>query len=123
MVNPNDAISLQPILSQSWTELLDGGNYVFQAGIPFYVGLYTGYNFAPPYPPYPPYTYTDPVFGWARLVNNHGWIQVLDYAVAYKADGIYAGTQTIIQPVPEPGTLALAGLGALLLWKSKFKKV
>ena len=115
LVQPNDAISLQPILSQSWTELGSSPNYTFANGVPFYVALYTGYNFAPPYPPYPPYPYLDPVFGWAELENVHGTIQVLDYAVEYGGAGIIAGTQTIIQPVPEPSTFAMAALGGLLL--------
>jgi hypothetical protein len=55
LVSPNDPISLQPIMSQSYTELLFPANYVFQAGVPFYVGLYSGANVAPPYPPQPPY--------------------------------------------------------------------
>jgi hypothetical protein len=61
--------------------------------------------------------YSDPLFGWARLVNNNGAIQLLDSALAYKAGGIYAGTQNLI-PVPEPSTLGLITLGALLLgWR------
>jgi hypothetical protein len=111
LVSSNDPISLEPIRAHSYQELTHPANYVLQAGVPFYVGLYTGYNFAPPYPPYPPFYYTDPVFGWAKLVNNRGWIQVLDSAVAYKAQGILAGTVTII---PEPTVFALTMLGALL---------
>ena len=111
LVQPNDAISLQPILSQAWTELVIGNNYVFANGVPFYVALYTGNNFAPPYPPY---QYLDPVFGWAELENVQGTIQVLNYAVEYQGGGIFAGTQNII-PVPEPSTFALAALGGLLL--------
>jgi len=121
LVQPNDAISLQPILSQSWTELGAAPSYVFADGVPFYVGLYTGYNFAPPYPPSPPFYYTDPVFGWAELENIHGNIQVLDYAVEYQGSGIYAGTQTII-PVPEPSALGLFGLSAVLLGLRRWKK-
>jgi hypothetical protein len=114
LVQPNDAISLQPILDASWTELGNAPNYVFNDGVPFYVGLYTGYNIAPPYPPTPPYLYLDPVFGWAELENVNGTIQVLDYAVEYQGGGIYAGTQSII-PVPEPGGIALITVGCLLL--------
>ena len=120
LVQSNDAISLQPILSQSWTEL-GSGNYVFANGVPFYVALYTGSTFAPPYPPYPPYTYLDPVFGWAELLNNKGSIQVLDYAVEYKGGGIYAGTQNII-PVPEPGVIGLFALGGALLGLRRWNK-
>ncbi len=115
LVQSNEAISLQPILSQSWTELGYAPSYTFANGVPFYVALYTGNNFAPPYPPTPPYQYLDPVFGWALLMNNHGNIQVLDYAVEYGGAGIFAGTQTIIQPVPEPSMFALSALGGLLL--------
>ena len=112
LVASNQPISLQPILANSYTELMYPNNYVFNNGVPFYVGLYTGANFAPPYPPTPPNQYTDPVFGWAKLVNNQGVIQLLDSALVYKAQGIYAGTQNF---VPEPSGFALAALGALLL--------
>jgi hypothetical protein len=113
-VSPNDPISLQPILSQNYTELALLSSYVFSAGAPFYVGLYTGYNFAPPYPPYPPYTYLDPVFGWAELENVNGTIELLDSALEYQGGGIYTGTDTII-PIPEPSEFALTALGALLI--------
>lgn len=116
----NDAISLQPILSQSWVELGSASSYVFQSGVPFYVALYSGYNFAPPYPPNPPYQYLDPVFGWVELVNNHGAIQMLDSAVEYGGAGIFAGTQTII-PSPEPSSLALAALGISALFACRRK--
>jgi hypothetical protein len=112
---------LPTIASQNYSELGFGNNYVLQEGVPFYVGLYTGYNFAPPYPPSPPFFYTDPVYGWAELQNVQGVIQVIDYAVAYKAAGIYAGTQNIIQ-TPEPSTLALVALGGLLLGFRRWKK-
>jgi len=121
LVQSNDAISLQPILSQSWTELGNAPSYVFGNGVPFYVGLYTGASIAPPGAFFPPYTYNDPVFGWALLVNNRGNIQVLDYAVEYGGAGIYAGTQNII-PVPEPGVLGLFGLGGALLGLRRRKK-
>ena len=108
-VSPNDPISLPPILAQSYTELAFLNNYVFAVGVPFYVGRYTGnQNFHPP-----DGIYTDPLFGWARLVNNNGVIEMLDSALEYKGGGIYAGTQTII-PVPEPSSFSLIALGSLL---------
>ena len=55
-----------------------------------------------------------PMHGWAQLKNNGGTIQLLDSALAYGADGIYAGTRTLIT-IPEPSTLLLSVAGALLL--------
>jgi hypothetical protein len=115
LVNPGDAIDYQSISSGDYLELTGGSNYVFQAGVPFYVGLYSGASVAPPYPPQPPYTYLDPVFGWAELINVGGGIQLFSNALEYGGDGIIAGTKNIIQPTPEPGELALAGLGAIVL--------
>jgi PEP-CTERM motif len=109
LVSSNDPISLQQILLHNYTEL-NPQNYVFNSGVPFYVGLYTGnQSFAPPNG-----IYRDPLFGWAKLVNNQGVIQLLDSALEYQGGGIYAGTQTII-PVPEPNSLAMLGASALLL--------
>ena len=108
LVQPGDPVSLQPILSQSYTELLYPTTYVFNAGIPFYVGLYAGNS-------YPVNgIYDDPLFGWAALVNNNGVIELLGSALEYGGGGIIAGTQTIL-PVPEPGALSLAALGTFLL--------
>lgn len=102
----NDPVSLQAIQTAGYTELLYPNTYTFADGASFYVGLYTGYT---------PQNgvYTDPMFGWAQLVNNAGVIELLGGALAYQADGIYAGTQNIIQPVPEPSALNLFGLGLL----------
>ena len=119
LVSSNDPIGLQPILERNYTELWYGEIQVFEPGVPFYVGFYTGYSpgfvntngiFV--------YTgiYTHPVFGWAELVNNQGVIQMLDSALEYGGAGIYAGTQTIIQ-VPEPPFLNITRSGNnLLLW-------
>lgn len=110
LVSSNDPISLQPILSQSYIELLNAPIQVFANGVPFYLALYTGnMTYAPPNG-----IYTDPLFGWVKLVNNQGVIQMLDSALEYQGGGIFAGTQNII-PVPEPSQLALGALGALLL--------
>lgn len=114
LVPSNAPISLQPILSQTWTELVYSPNlsdgYVFNNAQPFYVGLYTGNDsFAPTNG-----IYADPLFGWALLVNNRGVIQVLDSALEYQGAGIFAGTQTII-PIPEPSTLVLAAFGISVL--------
>lgn len=109
-VSANNPISLQPILSQTYTELSYPNTYLFADGVPFYLGLYTGnQNFAPPNG-----IYTDPLFGWAELENIGGIIELLADAMEYQGGGIYAGTQTII-PTPEPGEFALSALGALLL--------
>lgn len=107
LVSSNDSISLQPILSGAFAELLYPNTYVFTNGVPFYLGFYTGYN---------PQggVYSNPVFGWGKFVNNQGAIEMLNSALEIEGGGIYAGTQTII-PVPEPSTLALGALGTLLL--------
>jgi len=117
LVSSGQPVSLSPILSHSYTELLAPNSYVFANGDPFYVGLYTGnQSFAPP-----DGIYSDPLFGWAELVNNNGVIQMLDSALEYKGGGIYAGTQNIIG-VPEPSLFAVAATGAaclLLLRKAR----
>lgn len=110
LVSSNDAMSLQPIQAHSYMELVPT-TYVFNSGQPFYLGLYTGNVQSAP----PDGIYNDPLFGWAELVNNRGVIELLDGALAYKADGIYVGTRNIIGGVPEPSILGLSALGALLL--------
>ncbi|MCO5051888.1 MAG: PEP-CTERM sorting domain-containing protein [Verrucomicrobiae bacterium] len=115
LVASNQPVSLQAIQSGSYTELMFQ-NYVLNNGSPFYVGLYTGnQNFYPPGG-----IYTDPLFGWARLVNNQGVIQLLDSALVYKAEGIFAGTQTII---PEPTSCALIVLSGALLGIRRCKRL
>jgi hypothetical protein len=113
LVSQYDPISLQSIQSGSYTELLGLNNYTFNTGAAFYVGLYTGnQNFYPP-----DGIYSDPLFGWARLKNNNGTIELLNSALAFGAEGIYAGTQTLI---PEPGVIGLFSLGLFLFgWHSR----
>ena len=112
LVSSNNPISLQPILASSYAELTVPNTYVFNNGVPFYVGLYTGSNL----PQNGIYT-VNPLFGWARLVNNGGVISLLDSALEYGGGGIFAGTQTII-PVPEPSVLVLSALGGLIFgWR------
>ena len=82
-------------------------NFMFGEGVPFYVGLYTGLGYPQDGP------YTNPLFGWAQLVNNNGTIELLGSALEYGGGGIVAGTQTIL-PVPEPSVIVLAALGGLL---------
>ena len=117
LVNSNQPISLQPILSQSYPELTYPNGYVFTNGKSFYLGLYSGYN---------PYVVTNgtsvytgiyerPVFGWGLFVNNQGVIQMLDSALEIEGGGIYAGTQTIIS-IPEPSVLGLSALGGILFY-------
>jgi hypothetical protein len=106
LVGENQPISLQAILANSYTELLYPNDYVFADNVPFYLGLYTGnQSFAPP-----DGIYSDPLFGWAWVMNNHGAIQLLDGVLAYGSQGIYAGTLDLI---PEPSVPSLLGLGLL----------
>lgn len=107
LVSSNAPINQQAIQSGNYTELMPQIDFVFNHNAPFYVGLYTGSD-----PFYPPDgIYSDPLFGWARLVNNQGVIQLLDSALVHKAGGIYAGTLNII---PEPTSIALVILGSAL---------
>jgi hypothetical protein len=116
LVSSDTPITLQPILSQSWTELVTPNSYVYANGVPFYVALYTGNQ------PFAPTNgiYTDPLFGWAELENVSGTIELLNSALEYQGGGIYAGTQNII-PVPEPSTFVLTALGGLLLGFRRWK--
>jgi hypothetical protein len=109
LVSSNNPFSLQPILSSSYQEL--SGSVIFTNNSPFYLGFYTGNQFFAPTNG----IYDSPLFGWAKFVNNQGVIQMLDSAIEFGGEGIYVGTQTIIQPTPEPSALALAALGGLLL--------
>jgi hypothetical protein len=105
MVSLNDPISLQPILSNNYTELGSSGRDM-PNGAPFYLGFYTGYS---------PQggIYSNPVFGWGEFVNNAGAIQMLDSGLEIQGGGIYGGTQNII-PVPEPSVLGLFGIAVLI---------
>jgi hypothetical protein len=124
MVSPNDPVSLQPIASLNYPELTLQGSYVLAAGTPLYVGLYTGGSLAPPYPPQPPYFYTDPVFGWAKLENFNGTIEVLDSTVEYQGGGIIAGTDTIISaPEPRDWALDITGAAGLFVFRCVRKVV
>ncbi len=111
LVSLNDPISLQSILANNYVELTLGNNYTFLNAAPFYVGLYTGYS---------PWIITngtsfytglcsDPVFGWAKLINGAGKIYLLDSALEYGGAGIVAGTRTIIQIVLSKPVLNLDG--------------
>jgi hypothetical protein len=108
-VSAGDPISQEALLGGNYPELISGDIYSFTTS--FYVGLYTGND---PTNPQPGGIYNDPLFGWARLRNVNGSIQILSSALEYQGGGIIAGSQTIL-PVPEPGTLALAILGGLLV--------
>jgi hypothetical protein len=114
LVAAKDPISLPAILANTYTELgyTPPTSYEFEEGVAFYLGFYTGYN---PWDSQGHYTgiYTDPVFGWGRYVNYGGEIEMLDAALEYGGGGIYAGTLTII-PIPEPGSLGLFGVAAVL---------
>lgn len=116
VVSSDDPISLTPILMQQYAELGSTPSSVFESSVPFYVGLYTGYSPANG-------VYSDPLFGWARLVNNQGVIQLLDSALSYQAGGIYVGTQNLI-PVPEPSGLALLFLSgsAWGIWRLRRRR-
>jgi len=112
-VSVNDSISLQPILSGRYVEFTTT-TYAFNNEAPFYVGLYTGNTREGD-------IYTNPLFGWAQLVNVNGEIHLLNSALEYGGTGIYAGTLTII-PVPEPGILVPLGLGATALYFARRNK-
>ena len=113
----NSSLALTPpfqppkaVLNAEAVELQYPHTYVFASGVPFYLGLYTGNVSNAPSNG----IYSDPLFGWAELVNRQGVIQLLDSALVYKAGGIYAGTE-IFWDVPEPSVRSLLCLGCLLL--------
>jgi hypothetical protein len=122
-VQSNQPISLQPILSASWLELGSSSTYIFTNGVPFYLALYTGYgcfaltNINGNTTSYYTGIYDPAVFGWVKLVNNLGVIQMLDGAMEFGGAGIFAGTQNIIA-VPEPSGWVMFGLGLICLsWR------
>ncbi len=120
MVTANQAITTNALLSGNFSELhpTSSPNYVFPSGSPFYLALYTGnVIFAPPNG-----VYDNPILGWVELVNNQGVIQMLGGATEYGGLGIYAGTQNIIQPAPEPSSLALMAVGAAWLASLRRRK-
>src|SRR6266700_1290273 len=75
-------LTLDAIRSGLYAEISDATDPIYPANptdiinvnLPFYVGLYSGSRFAQYYPPgnTTPVEYTDPVFGWAELVNHQG---------------------------------------------------
>lgn len=79
-------------------------HYAFDNNAPFYVGLNKGNMLFYP----PDRIYADSLFGWAKLVNNQGVIEMLNSALVYRAAGIDLGTLTII---PEPSAATLLALG------------
>ena len=116
-VSPNNPITTSTVLSGNYSELTYPNSYLLNNGVPFYVGLYTGNMTSAP----PNGIYSDPLFGWAELENVGGTIELLNSALEYQGGGIYAGTQNIIQ-TPEPGVLALMGLGGLLFGCRRWRK-
>jgi hypothetical protein len=110
LVSLNDPVSLPAIAANTYTELLFPNTYFFANGSTFYLGFYTGPRWT--FPQTNPLTYDDPLFGWGRFRNNGGVIQMLDSALTYGAQGIYAGTQNFVAPEPSAASLCL--LGALV---------
>jgi hypothetical protein len=112
------AITADTLLSGGMTELTPGTNFLLNNRAPVYLALYTGNeNFNPPNG-----VYSDPLFGWAFVEEFQGVVSLISGAIEYGGAGIDAGTQTIIEPTPEPGTLALAGMGGLLLGWRRWKR-
>jgi PEP-CTERM motif len=73
----------------------------------FYLGINTGQGASGGHP-------NRNVFGWAHFVNDQTGLHMIGNAVTYGNAGIIVGTTTVI-PVPEPSTLALAGIGTCLI--------
>jgi hypothetical protein len=109
----NQAVTTNLLLSGSLTELVVSSPqtfYTINSSSIFYLALYTGdVQFAPPNG-----VYDNPMLGWVKLRNNQGSIEMISGAIEYGGLGIYAGTQNIIQPSPEPSAFALALLGSLV---------
>lgn len=105
----DDVFTLNSIQSGTFTELNPYGDPNSPLKGEFYLAIYSGYpNYGNPEDPY----FQDPLYGWALLNNDGKSVSLVDSALGYGADGIIVGTTVM---VPEPGTLALWGLGAGLL--------
>lgn len=115
VVPSNAPISLKAILEKRYPELR--APQVLEPDVPFYVGFYTGQAMITNGTPTSGLgIYREPVFGWAKFVNQDDTLQMLDSALEYGGAGIHAGTRTIIG-APEPPVLNFTrSSDDLLLW-------
>jgi hypothetical protein len=104
----SEPISQAAIQANAYPEFTYPGPYTLTNNQSFYVGIYTGADTAAPLDG----IYKDPLFGWARIRNRDGVLELLSSALSYQTQGIYAGTQNFVAPEPNAAPLCL--LGALV---------
>jgi PEP-CTERM motif len=107
VVHAGDIFSRSEINTGKFSPLVEFGPTFYPSvnvGTEFYVGVSTGQGFDGPQ--------DRTVYGWAHLRQQDGFMTMIENVMSYDSPGIIVGTTTL---VPEPGTIALVGLGIVML--------